>query len=326
MLADGRYTRVFDADDTVEKRRVVLKFPKAITGAEDVLRDAFLREAWIAARIRSPWIGEDDRAVAGAPDRALHRDAVLRGRDARAPAVAPAPPVADRGPRLCDQARRRRRGAPPGRHHPSRHQAGQRDPRGDPRPPGPRAAADRPRRRAAAAHGGHPRAVRAGNAELHGAGAVRGRAPATSAPTSSRSGSRSIGCSRGNIPTARSRRSRIRASSGRRRSTKHRPDLPAWLDEALARATAADPDDRFGDVFEFIFALEHGAIRAAPPVPRPPAALRAQPAAGLEDRAALLALALGVRSRSTRDPARAPGAGGECVIPGRAKREPGITG
>jgi serine/threonine protein phosphatase PrpC len=58
MLADGRYARVFEADDTIEKRRVVLKFPKAITGAEGVLRDAFLREAWIAARIRSPWIGE----------------------------------------------------------------------------------------------------------------------------------------------------------------------------------------------------------------------------------------------------------------------------
>ena len=58
MLADGRYTRVFAADDTIEKRRVVLKFPKAITGAEGVLRDAFLREAWIAARIRNPWIGE----------------------------------------------------------------------------------------------------------------------------------------------------------------------------------------------------------------------------------------------------------------------------
>ena len=58
MLADGRYTRVFEADDTIEKRRVVLKFPKAITGAESVLRDAFLREAWIAARIRNPWIGE----------------------------------------------------------------------------------------------------------------------------------------------------------------------------------------------------------------------------------------------------------------------------
>jgi serine/threonine protein kinase len=48
----------------------------------------------------------------------------------------------------------------------------------------------------------------------------------------------------------------------------HRPDLPAWLDQAVARATAANPDDRFQDVFEFIFELEHGAMRAAPATPR----------------------------------------------------------
>jgi serine/threonine protein kinase len=47
----------------------------------------------------------------------------------------------------------------------------------------------------------------------------------------------------------------------------YRPDLPAWLDQAIARATAVNPDDRFEDVFEFIFELEHGAMRAAPAGP-----------------------------------------------------------
>jgi len=46
-----------------------------------------------------------------------------------------------------------------------------------------------------------------------------------------------------------------------------RPDLPAWLDQAVARAAAANPEDRFQDVFEFIFELEHGAMRAAPATP-----------------------------------------------------------
>jgi serine/threonine protein kinase len=88
--------------------------------------------------------------------------------------------------------------------------------------------------------------------------------------------------------------------------TAHRPDLPAWLDEALARATAADPDDRFGDVFEFIFALEHGAIRAAPPTPRPQPLYERNPLLFWKVVAALLALALGVSLALNPNILRAP--------------------
>jgi hypothetical protein len=92
--------------------------------------------------------------------------------------------------------------------------------------------------------------------------------------------------------------------------TAHRPDLPAWLDEAVARATAADPDDRFGDVFEFIFALEHGAIRAAPPVPRPRPLYERNPLLLWKVVSALLALALGLtlalRPNISRGPPAAP--------------------
>jgi len=76
--------------------------------------------------------------------------------------------------------------------------------------------------------------------------------------------------------------------------TAHRPDLPAWLDEALARATAVDPDDRFGDVFELMFALEHGAVRAAPPSPRPQPLYERNPLLFWKIVAGLLALALGL--------------------------------
>ena len=34
MMADGRYSRVFEAEDTQSGRRVILKFPKPIDGAE----------------------------------------------------------------------------------------------------------------------------------------------------------------------------------------------------------------------------------------------------------------------------------------------------
>jgi serine/threonine protein kinase len=44
----------------------------------------------------------------------------------------------------------------------------------------------------------------------------------------------------------------------------HRPDLPAWLDRIIARAIAVSPNDRYQDVLEFMFELEHGADRASP--------------------------------------------------------------
>jgi serine/threonine protein kinase len=44
----------------------------------------------------------------------------------------------------------------------------------------------------------------------------------------------------------------------------HRPDLPAWLDRTIGRAIATNPNDRFEDVLEFMFELEHGADRVSP--------------------------------------------------------------
>ena len=52
--------------------------------------------------------------------------------------------------------------------------------------------------------------------------------------------------------------------------SKHRPDLPAWLDHCLARAVSLDRRDRYADAVEFAFELEHGSMRAVPlPIARP---------------------------------------------------------
>ena len=48
-----------------------------------------------------------------------------------------------------------------------------------------------------------------------------------------------------------------------------RPDLPSWLDQALARAVAVAPEERFGDAVELLFALERGMAGGAPARPRP---------------------------------------------------------
>jgi serine/threonine protein phosphatase PrpC len=65
-LSDSRYVRVFRATDLIDGRQVVMKFPKPLEGADRPMRDAFLREMWIASRVRSPSVGEviqlaDDR-------------------------------------------------------------------------------------------------------------------------------------------------------------------------------------------------------------------------------------------------------------------------
>jgi hypothetical protein len=47
-----------------------------------------------------------------------------------------------------------------------------------------------------------------------------------------------------------------------------RPDLPAWLDAAIARAIQPDPAKRYGDVLEFAFEIENGAQSGRPAMPK----------------------------------------------------------
>ena len=263
LLADGRYTRVFEADDTIEKRRVVLKFPKAITGAEGVLRDAFLREAWIAARIRSPWIGE---TIELPPERQsglytampFYEGETMERRLSRPPRLSLTAGL--------DYAIKLAGGVA------ALHRAGiiHRD--------------IKPDNVILEAIRDHQvpglRLVDLGVARLphmedipapYAPGTPSFMAPElfTGAAGDERSDQYALGVTIYRMFTGEYPFGEIEAFSHPRFKratplTKYRPDLPAWLDEALARATAVDPQQRFGDVFEFIFALEHGAIRAAP--------------------------------------------------------------
>ncbi len=58
ILSDGRYSRLFVAIDKQQSRKLVLKFPHPRVASEGSYRLAFVREAWVAARVRSLWIGE----------------------------------------------------------------------------------------------------------------------------------------------------------------------------------------------------------------------------------------------------------------------------
>jgi len=58
VLADAKYSRVFLGRDVNDATQVVLKFPKPGAAAEATFRQAYLRESWIAARVRSPFVGD----------------------------------------------------------------------------------------------------------------------------------------------------------------------------------------------------------------------------------------------------------------------------
>ncbi|HUC49560.1 MAG TPA: protein kinase [Xanthobacteraceae bacterium] len=57
LMSDGRYTRLFGAFDEVEGGEVALKFPKPQVAAVATYHAAFVREAWVGARINSPYVG-----------------------------------------------------------------------------------------------------------------------------------------------------------------------------------------------------------------------------------------------------------------------------
>jgi serine/threonine protein kinase len=71
-----------------------------------------------------------------------------------------------------------------------------------------------------------------------------------------------------------------------------RPDLPAWLAAALARAVAVDPAKRFEDMIEFALVLEAGPARAPSDIHQPRTLYERSPLRFWQGVAALLALAL----------------------------------
>jgi serine/threonine protein phosphatase PrpC len=57
LISDGRYTRLFAAEDEVEGGPVAVKFPKPQLASIEAYRAAFVREAWVGARVHNPWVG-----------------------------------------------------------------------------------------------------------------------------------------------------------------------------------------------------------------------------------------------------------------------------
>jgi serine/threonine protein kinase/serine/threonine protein phosphatase PrpC len=262
-LSDSRYVRVFRATDLVDGRQVVMKFPKPLEGADRPMRDAFLREMWIASRVRSPFVGEviqlaDDRQTQLYLAMPFYDGETLENRLKHRPMLSLTAGL--------DIALKIARGLV------AMHRAGviHRDIKPDNVilcPPVP----------------GQPTIVkiidfgvaRQKTAEDTGIVSEPGT-PSYMAPellkglqASEASDQFALGVTIYRLFTGRFPYGEIepfthpkfRASSP---LSDYRPDLPAWLDKAIGRAIALDPSERYEDVLELIFELEHGADRASP--------------------------------------------------------------
>jgi serine/threonine protein phosphatase PrpC len=286
LLSEGRYSRLFSALDEVEGGEVALKFPKPLVASVDSYRAAFVREAWVGARMNSPWLG---RIIEQPPARQtclytvmpLYQGELLESRIARRPAI----------------------GLQEGRN-----------------------IAIKLARGVAALHrvGVVHRDIKPDNVILESEGSLKlidfgvvrvlgledsrpediPGTPAYMAPemfdgepgneaTDIYALGVTIFCAfAGEYPYGN-----IDATSPPRRDRPTqlsvlRPDLPAWVQAVLSRAVAADPAERFRDMTEFAIEMEAGPSRAPVAVQRPRTLYERNPVRFWQGVAALLACAL----------------------------------
>jgi serine/threonine protein phosphatase PrpC len=286
LMSDGRYTRLFGAIDEVEGGEVTLKFPKPQVAAVATYHAAFVREAWVGARVNSPWVG---RVIELPPGRQtclytvmpLYQGELLSTRIGRRPSVG-----LEEGRNIAIKLARAAAAL---------HRAGivHRDIKPDNiileregslklidlgvvRVPGLEdfPAADIPGTMAYMAP--EMFAGERGNesTDIYALGVTMFRAFTGEFPY-------------GNLDaTSPSRRARPVALSDLR------PDLPAWLEQALRRAVAIDPNDRFRDMIEFAVEMENGPARAPVTTSAPLTLYQRSPVRVWQGVSALLALAL----------------------------------
>jgi len=261
VLSDGRYSRLFRAVDRDHGREVVLKFPHPRVAGEGSYRLAFVREAWVAARVRSLWIGEIIELPAGRQTRLysvmpLYEGETLEQRLKRAPRI----PLAE-GIGIATKLSRAIA---------TLHRAGiiHRDIKPD---------------NVILLRDGGLRLVDLGVArvpsfedfpaeDIPGTASYMAPELFAGAPGDEHSDLFALGVTVYRMFTAAYPFGEIEPFSRPRFGkpsplSRYRPDLPAWLDAVTGKALTIDPAQRFGDVIEFAHELENGATWAGPALP-----------------------------------------------------------
>ena len=286
LISDGRYTRLFGAEDEIEGGTVALKFPKPQIASVEAYRAAFVREAWVGARIHNPWVG---RVIQLPPGRQsclytvmpLYQGELLETRLSRSPALG-----LEEGRNIAVKLARAAAAL---------HRAGivHRDIKPD---------------NVILEGGGSLKLIDLGVVRMpgleefppeHVPGTRAYMAPEMLAGTAGNEATDiyALGVTMFRAFTGEFPYANLDATSPPRRSRPRdlsalRPDLPAWLQTALGRAIAVDPAQRFDDMTEFAFEMEDGPARAPTDIRRPRTLYERAPLQVWQGVAALLALAL----------------------------------
>ena len=286
LVSDGRYTRLFGALDEIEGGEVVLKFPKPQVAAVDTYRAAFVREAWVGARVNSPCVG---RTIELPPGRQtclytvmpLYAGELLESRLARRPAIG-----LEEGRNIAIKLARAVAAL---------HNAGiiHRDIKPD---------------NVILEAGSALKLIDLGvvrvpgmedfpSSDIPGTTAYMAPEMLTGEPGNAATDIYALGTTLFRAFTGEFPYGNIDAVSGPRRTrpaplSALRPDLPAWLQAALARTLAHDPAERFRDAGEFAVEMETGPASAPETSSRPQTFYERNPVLFWQGVSALLALAL----------------------------------